>query len=262
MRRTTGEIRGNTGAIPGVLPHPRRLRRVTSSHSTERMSLTFEAPFSAAVLFADMRGYTGLAERLPPTRVVALLDEFFAILASATAAYGGQVFYMAGDGMMAGFRVRDRGRSGAREALAAAHAMFQRFAPVSTRWRRELSSVTGIGVGLHLGAVALGFLGPPGRKAVTLIGDTVNVAARLCSCARAGEVLFSSTIAAALVADGAVQHRPTAPMPFLHLPQYQLRGRSDLLDIWCVRRWSGLTLRRPAARAFKRTRNSGEDLAC
>lgn len=229
-----GGIRGNTGAIPDVLPHPKRLRRVTSSHSTERMSGTFEEPFSAAVLFADMRGYTGLAERLPPTRVVTLLDEFFTILASATAAYGGQVFYMAGDGMMAGFRVGVPGRSGAREALAAAHAMFQRFAPVSTRWRCELSLVTGIGVGLHLGAVAFGFLGPPGRKAATLIGDTVNVAARLCSCARAGEVLFSSTVAAALIADGAVQHRPTVPRPFLHLPQYQLRGRSNLLDIWCA----------------------------
>jgi len=234
VRPTIAKARGNTGEIPDVLPDLKRLRRVTSSHSTERMSVTFEAPFSAAVLFADMRGYTGLAERLPPTQVVTLLDEFFAILASATAAYGGQVFYMAGDGMMAGFRVRDPGRSGAREALAAAHAMLQRFAPVSTRWRRELSLVTGIGVGLHLGAVAFGFFGPPGRKAITLIGDTVNVAARLCSCARAGEVLFSSTVAAALAADGAVQHRPTAPRPFLHLPQFQLRGRSDLLDIWCV----------------------------
>jgi class 3 adenylate cyclase len=234
VRQTIGEIRGNTGAIPEVLPHPKRLRRVTSSSSTERMSVTFDAPFSAAVLFADMRGYTGLAERLPPTRVVTLLDEFFAILASAIAAYGGQVFYVAGDGMMAGFRVRGPGRSGAREALAAAQAMLRRFAPVSTRWRHDLSLVTGIGVGLHLGAVAFGFLGPPGRKTVTLIGDTVNVAARLCSCARAGEVLFSSTVAAALVTDGAVQHRPTVPRPFLHLPQVQLRGRNDLLDIWCA----------------------------
>jgi class 3 adenylate cyclase len=234
VRQPIGEIRGSTGAIPGVLPHATRPRRVAGSHSIERMTVTFEAPFSAAVLFADMRGYTGLAERLPPTRVVTLLDEFFTILASATAAYGGQVFYMAGDGMMAGFRVRDPGRSGAREAFAAAHAMLQRFAPVSSRWRSELSLVTGIGVGLHLGAVALGFLGPPGRKAVTLIGDTVNVASRLCSRACAGEVLFSSTVAAALVADGAVQHRPPAPMPFLHLPQFQLRGRSELLDIWCA----------------------------
>jgi hypothetical protein len=47
----------------------------------------------ATVLFADMRGYTGLAERLPPARVVTLLDEFFGVLASATEAYDGEVFH-------------------------------------------------------------------------------------------------------------------------------------------------------------------------
>jgi class 3 adenylate cyclase len=166
---------------------------------------------------------------------------------------------------MAGFLVRDRGRSGAREALAAARAMFQRFAPVSTRWRRELSLVTGIGIGLHLGAVAFAFLGPPGKKAVTLIGDTVNVAARLCSCARAGEVLFSSTVAAALNADGAVQHRSIAASPFLHLPQFQLRGRSDLLDIWCVPVVGGpiaIGLPNPApdSRILRRPRRQGAPL--
>src|ERR1700726_2934268 len=85
-----------------------RVRRGPGSAVTGRMkrilvptSIAAETTH-AAVLFADMRGYTGLAERLPPARVVTLLDEFFAILASATAAYGGQVFYMAGGGMMAG----------------------------------------------------------------------------------------------------------------------------------------------------------------
>jgi class 3 adenylate cyclase len=93
--------------------------------------------------------------------------------------------------------------------------------------------VTGIGVGLHLGEVALGFFGPPERRTVTLMGDTANVAARLCSRARDGEVLFSSTVAAALdpSADrGATPGRAA----FLLLPQFALRGRSGLLDIWCA----------------------------
>ena len=156
----------------------------------------------AAVLYADMRGYTGLAEQLPPARVVSLLDEFFTILGRITVTFGGQVFHVAGDGMMAGFGVRDPSRSGARAALAAGDAMLQRFAPVATRWRDEFEVVTGIGIGLHLGEVALGFLGPPGKKAITLIGDTANVAARLCGRARAGEMLFSCAVAAALVAAG------------------------------------------------------------
>lgn len=188
----------------------------------------------ATVLFADMRGYTGLAERLPPGQVVSLLDEFFGILSIATEAHGGEVFHMAGDGMMAGFGVRDPGEHGAREALAAGRAMLRRFSSVATRWQRELSIATGIGVGLHLGEVAFGNFGPPGQRTTTLVGDTANVAARLCNRARNGEVLFSSTVAAALGTDGR-NFGPTIERPsFLLLPQFALRGRSGLLDIWCA----------------------------
>ena len=187
----------------------------------------------ATVLFADLRGYTGLAERLAPARIVPLLDEFFAVLARATALHGGRVFHMAGDGMMAGFGVGDVARTGAGEALAAGHAMLQEFAAVAARWRRDLSIEAGIGVGLHLGEVALGSLGPPGRKHTTLVGDTVNVAARLCSRARAGEVLLSRAVADALDA-GANGGTDLKLMPFLQLPQFELRGRSAPLDIWCV----------------------------
>src|SRR5580693_8165262 len=97
------------------------------------------------VLFADLRGYTALAERLEPARIVPLLDEFFGVLATATALHGGQVFHMAGDGMMAGFGVQDPAQTGAREALAAGHAMLQNFASIAARWRRELSLDAGIG---------------------------------------------------------------------------------------------------------------------
>jgi adenylate cyclase len=186
----------------------------------------------ATVLFADMRGYTRLAERLRPVRVVPLLDEFFAVLARVTLAFGGEVFHMAGDSMMAGFGVRDPIQSGACPALAAGCAMLQTFAPVAARWRHELAVITGIGIGVHSGEVAMGSLGPPGRQVITMIGDTANVAARLCDRARAGEVLFSGTIAAALrTDDGGLDMGAT---PFLQLPQFELRGRSELLDIWCV----------------------------
>jgi class 3 adenylate cyclase len=186
----------------------------------------------AAVLFADMRGYTGLAERLPPARVVCLLDEFFTVLARVTVAFGGEVFHMAGDGMMAGFGVRQPKRSGACAAFAASHAMLQSFAPVAARWRDEFAVAAGIGIGLHSGEVALGFLGPPGKRAITMIGDTANVAARLCSRARAGEVLFSCAVAGALGTDD--DDVGTGAKAFLQLPQFELRGRRELLDIWCV----------------------------
>ena len=52
-------------------------------------------------------------------------------------------------------------------ALALGDAMLQRFAPIVTRWRDEFKVITGIGIALHLGEVALGIFGPPGKKAVT-----------------------------------------------------------------------------------------------
>jgi class 3 adenylate cyclase len=189
------------------------------------------------VLFADLRGYTGLAERLAPAAIIPLLDEFFGVLASATTLHGGKIFHMAGDGMMAGFGGHDAADDGARKALAAGHAMLVRFGALAARWRRDLGIETGIGVGLHLGEVAMGMLGPPGKKTMTLVGDTVNVAARLCSRARAGEVLLSCTVATALdIEGGDVPAREIyiGPIPVLQLPQFALRGRSAPLDIWCV----------------------------
>jgi adenylate cyclase len=185
------------------------------------------------VLFADLRGYTGMAERLPAVRLVPLLEEFFHVLSGATEAYGGQIFHMAGDGIMAGFGVEPNSGGGAAEALAAGHAMLKGFTPLAERWRGELSIESGIGVGLHQGEVAFGVLGPSTRKAQTMVGDTVNVAARLCSRARAGEVLFSCTVAAAL-SNFAGATAATGTAPFLQLPQFELRGRRGPIDIWCV----------------------------
>ena len=194
----------------------------------------------ATVLFADLRGYTGLAERLPAAQLVPLLDEFFRVLAKAVILHGGTVFHMAGDGIMAGFGVSAEPvagaplHDGAREALAAGNAMLQQFGVVAARWREELSIEAGIGVGLHMGEVAVGIIGPPGQKFTTLVGDTVNVAARLCGRARAGEVLLSCSVAEALDIDDGGRDLYVGPIPVLQLPQFALRGRSAPMDIWCV----------------------------
>jgi class 3 adenylate cyclase len=217
----------------GVVSRAERQKGYVVASPGRMASVSGVKTVRATVLFADMRGYTGLAETLPPARVLPLLNKFFGMLASDTEAYGGEVFYMAGDGMMAGFGVRDPGQQGAREALAAGRAMQTRFSSVATRWQRDRSIRIGIGIGLHLGEVALGLLGPPGRRTVTLVGDTANVAARLCSRARNGEVLFSSTVAAALAA-GSDLGPIIGSAAFLLSPQFALRGRNGLVDIWCV----------------------------
>jgi class 3 adenylate cyclase len=221
------------GASLGVVSHAEMRQAYVVASPVRIAPVLGVKTIRATVLFADMRGYTGLAETLPPARVLPLLNEFFGVLARATEAYGGEVFYMAGDGMMAGFGVRDPRQQGAREALAAARMMQRRFLSVATRWQRDRSITIGMGIGLHLGEVALGLLGPPGRRTVTLVGDTANVAARLCSRAHNGEVLFSSTVAAALHA-GPDLGPIVGSAAFLLSPQFALRGRNGLVDIWCV----------------------------
>jgi adenylate cyclase len=213
---------------------PAKLRATTSMTLTRVSRPRTAKTERVTVLFADLRGYTGLAERLPPASVMPLLDEFLGVLGRATTQHGGQIFHMAGDGMMAGFGVGDPAGDGAREALAAGNAMLMEFGAVAARWRREMSIETGIGVGLHLGEVALGSLGPPGKRRTTLVGDTVNVASRLCGRARAGEVLLSCTVAAALEASRVHRGFESVPSAILQLPQFELRGRSEPLDIWCV----------------------------
>jgi len=212
---------------------PSRLRPAGSILVTRVRSAPQIRTASVTVLFADLRGYTGMVERLPAARVVPLLDEFVRVLAGAANKFGGEVYHMAGDGIMAGFGVNAEANGGASQALAAGHAMLQGFALVADRWRSELSIDAGIGIGLHLGEVAFAVLGPPKRKVTTLVGDTVNVAARLCSRARAGEVLFSCTVAADLNVSLHAQGSP-AFTSFLQLPQFELRGRRGPIDIWCL----------------------------
>ena len=89
--------------------------RATSSMTVTRIARPrMTKTTRVTVLFADLRGYTGLAEKLAPAQIVPLLDEFFAVLAAATGLHGGQVFHVAGDGMMAGFGVGASAEEGAR----------------------------------------------------------------------------------------------------------------------------------------------------
>jgi adenylate cyclase len=207
---------------PDLLPKTRSTRNSPPTANVE--------PHSATVLFVDLRGYTGIAERLPAASVARLLEELCGVLGLAIEENHGKIYHIAGDGLMAGFGLRRTIRAGATEALAAGRQMLRQFIPIASRWREELKIDTGIGIGIHLGEVALGLLGPSGHKKATLVGDTVNVAARLCNRARAGEVLFSNAVATAIGAGGAAD----AEVRFVQLPQFELRGRSDPLDIWCV----------------------------
>jgi adenylate cyclase len=180
-----------------------------------------------AILFVDLRGYTTLCEDLAPSEAVHLLDEFYGVISQSVAGFGGEVHNLSGDAVMAVFGLSTPTPGGdGRAAVESGRRMIEAFQPMGMRWETVHGVATGIGVGVHLGVVAESELGPPHLRRVTLVGDTVNVAARLCHRARAGEVLFSSEVATQL-GDGDRQD-------IIALPNFSLRGRAAPVRIYCV----------------------------
>lgn len=181
----------------------------------------------AVVLFADLRGFTSISERLEPHEVVPLLNEYFSLLTEITFRHDGTVFHMAGDSLMLGFGVPLEQPDSAQRAVRAAQEMLENFAELARSWKERYQIEAGLGIGINEGDVVAGNIGSSAYMSYTIIGDTVNIAARLCQRARAGEMLFSRAVKQSLDARGfEIGATPLPPM--------QLRGRSNPIDIFCV----------------------------
>lgn len=181
----------------------------------------------AVVMFADLRGFTTLTERLAPQEVVVLLNEYFSLLTDITFSHDGTVFHMAGDCLMVGFGVPLEQEDSPERAVLTAREMLERFAELAESWRDRHSIDTGLGIGINEGDVVAGNVGSDSYMNYTIIGDTVNVASRLCQRARAGEMLFSHTLKRSLESRG-------FDIEAMALPPMTLRGRSSPIDIYCV----------------------------
>jgi adenylate cyclase len=181
----------------------------------------------AVVLFADLRGFTGISERLSPHEVVPLLNEYFSLLVEITFQHEGTVFHMAGDCLMVGFGVPLEQTDSSERAVLAAQQMLERFSVLADSWRQRHQIETGLGIGINEGDVVAGNVGSEVFMNYTIIGDAVNIASRLCQRARAGEMVFSGTIKRSLDARG-------LDVRAIELPPMTLRGRSSPIDIFCV----------------------------
>jgi class 3 adenylate cyclase/ActR/RegA family two-component response regulator len=184
---------------------------------TERMVVT--------VLMSDVRGYSGIAERVAPTVLAAMLNTHRAEMNAAILAEGGTVMQYVGDAVMAVFGAPFPQADHADRALSAACAMLGRQAEVNAAWRAEDRAEFGLGIGLSTGEVAAALLGSDERVEYTLVGDTVNLAQRLQDLARpAGTIVLSTSTVEALSAHPALkflgdQHVKGREMP---VPAYRL----------------------------------------
>jgi adenylate cyclase len=132
-----------------------------------------------AVLFADLRTFTGIAEQKLPYDLVFLLNSYFAAVGEAITTAGGIVDKFIGDGVMALFGVDSSAETGCRQALIAAHAMVGEIEALSQSLAAELPVPLKIGIGIHSGPAVVGRMGYGSSIHLTAIGDTVNVASRL-----------------------------------------------------------------------------------
>jgi adenylate cyclase len=179
----------------------------------------------AVVWFCDLRGFTGLADSLPRGRLIDLLNDYFEMVVNAVVSERGEVLKFIGDGMLAIFEIAQHG-SPAEHCAAALKAARAAVAAVSARnLERKAAGDLPIrfGIALHLGEVLYGNIGAKERLDFTVIGPSVNHAARLEKLAAdLGQDLVTSASFAAAVAH-----------PLRSLGFHKLRGVPEPQEVFC-----------------------------
>jgi len=146
----------------------------------------------AAIWFSDVRGFTKMSQELARPTLLALLDVIFQDVVDAVRRSGGQVLKFMGDGALATFAFDDDpgGERACAAATQAAEDLQRRLAARRAAGAGELASV---GVGLHYGDLTYGNIGARGRLDFTVIGESVNLAARVEGlCSRTGETVLAT----------------------------------------------------------------------
>lgn len=184
----------------------------------------------AAVMFADLVGFTHASEMLPPAAAARLLRRFHGCVEEAALAEGGIVDKFVGDAALVVFGVPQRGASDAVSATACARRLVRALA----EWQRE-SGGAGLpeltcGVGIHYGAVSIAEVGGRTHAQITVTGDTVNVASRLQALTRdwSTQVIVSDAVVHAVRAAGALEMLDG----FAELPVQKVRGRDRRIRLW------------------------------
>lgn len=144
-----------------------------------------------AVLFADIRGFTALSENASPHETVELLNEYFELMADCVFEFNGIVDKFIGDAVMALFGAPMVGADDAERAIRCALRMLEKARDFNTAREAAGKPPIAIGIGLHVGEAVVGVIGSTKRLEYTAIGDTVNVASRLCHAAMGNEVVLS-----------------------------------------------------------------------
>jgi class 3 adenylate cyclase len=169
------------------------------------------------ILFVDIRDFTPFAERSSARETVTYLNDFFGLVVPILERHRGHANKFIGDGVMGVFGAPERLADHASRALSAA---LELAAAVDERYQGSLR----VGIGLNSGPVSVGSVGGGGRLEFTVIGDAVNVAARVENLTRSTGDTILLTEATRCLLDGDIDLEPRGEIP--------LKGKTDPVPVY------------------------------
>lgn len=183
------------------------------------------------VMFADLVGFTGLSERVDPTVLVPVLNDYFSRMNTIIREYHGHVSRIMGDGLMALFGALDRNTWQTSDAVRAALAMRAELQALNRDLAARALPPLAFGVGVHRGEVLTAVVGSREMMEFTVMGDVVNIASRVETLTRLHQVDI-------LVTDEVREHLDERFL-LRELPALSVKGKAEPIRTWLVVEFRG-----------------------
>ena len=172
---------------------------------------------NVTVLFSDVRSFSSIAEQLDPGEIVKLINIYFDLQTRIIEKHNGIVDKFMGDQIMAIFQGKNMADNSMRSAVEIQRQIRQLNQERSSKDRVTLE----MGIGINNGSAVMGHMGSSHRMDYTVIGDVVNVAARLCATAKAGQIITSFDVA----------KKVNGSYPTTRLKSISVKGRTKSIEV-------------------------------
>jgi adenylate cyclase len=172
----------------------------------------------ATVLFSDIRNFTSYSEKVEPEEVIDMLNSYLNTQAEVVKNNGGDIDKFVGDELMAVFK----GKSMVEKAVKCSVEIQKKIAVMNKKNKKNIE----VGIGINAGPMVMGAMGSKDRMDYTVLGDNVNLGARLCSAAKPGEIIISNRAVRFLPKSHSVDLRPLDPL--------KVKGKKDVIEVFSI----------------------------
>jgi adenylate cyclase len=184
------------------------------------------ASFEATLLFCDIRGFTSLLERIPAEEAYKFIESFLYEMAAVVVREGGSVNNLTGDGFLAQFGIGLSSKDHALRAVNAAIQMRSHLIAINRETHLRKGATIMMGIGIHSGVVAGGNVRLGARRTFLLIGDAINLAARIEGLTKSFAVdILLSAVSYEMVKD---------QFQFLAMPSRAVKGKSESVTTYWI----------------------------